>query len=122
MRYLFIVLGGGIGALLRYFSSRGIEALVKSPFPAGTLLVNALGSLAAGFLFGVFENRIVPPGLRLLLITGFLGGFTTFSSYSLETARLFSGGQFSAALINIILSNALCLCLTLLGLGIGRMV
>jgi CrcB protein len=120
MNYIAILLGGGIGALLRYLSSQGIGALIKIPFPAGTLFVNAAGSLLIGFLFGLFESRAVPAGLRLFLITGFLGGFTTFSSYSLETVRLFSDGRISAALINIGLSNVLCLALTLLGLGISK--
>jgi CrcB protein len=122
MDCLLVILGGGAGALLRYLSSQGIAALVKSSFPAGTLLVNAAGSLAIGFIFGLFESRAAPPALRLLLVTGFLGGFTTFSSYSLETARLFLAGQISTALITITLSNALCLGLTLFGLGLSRLV
>jgi CrcB protein len=120
MNYVCVIVGGGIGALLRYLSSRGIGALVKTPFPAATLVVNAAGAFIIGFLFGLFESRAVPQGVRLLLITGFLGGFTTFSSYSLETARLFADGRFAPALINIGLHNLLCLGLTLLGLGISR--
>jgi CrcB protein len=120
MHYFFIILGGGIGALLRYLSTQSIGTLVKMSFPAGTLVANAAGAFIIGFLFGLFESRAVPQGVRLLLITGFLGGFTTFSSYSLETARLFAEGRFAPALINIGLHNVLCLGLALLGLGISQ--
>ena len=122
MNIVLVILGGGAGAALRYLATQGIGALLKTSFPAGTLFVNALGSLAIGFLFGLFESRAIPPGLRPLLVTGFLGGFTTFSSYSIETVRLFSGGEFLAALVNIGISNALCLALALLGLGLSRLV
>jgi CrcB protein len=120
MQYLSVLAGGAIGALLRYLSTQGISALVKAPFPAGTLLVNVIGSLVIGFLFGAFETRAVPAGLRLFLITGFLGGYTTFSSYSLETVRLFLAGSISTAFINIALNNLLCLGFTFLGLGLSQ--
>ena len=122
MCYLFIVIGGGLGALLRAIVVQGIGTLVKTSFPPGTLCVNTVGALLIGFLFGLFENRAVPLGLRPLLITGFLGGFTTFSSYSLETARLLADNHISSALLNIALNNVLCLVCTLLGLGISRLV
>jgi CrcB protein len=121
MNIVFVILGGGLGALLRYLASQGIGRCL-APFPAATLLVNAAGSLLIGLLFGLFENKAIPPALRLLFITGFLGGFTTFSSYSLETVWLFSNGQYQAALLNIGLNNVLCLALTLLGLGLSRLV
>jgi CrcB protein len=116
MNIVLVILGGGAGAALRYLTTEGIGSLLKTSFPAGTLFVNALGSLLIGFLVGLFESRAVPPELRPLLVSGFLGGFTTFSSYSIETVRLFSGGAFLAALVNIGLGNALCLALALLGL------
>ncbi|WP_041611216.1 fluoride efflux transporter CrcB [Treponema primitia] len=120
MQYLSVLAGGAMGALLRYLSTQGISGLIKTPFPAGTLLVNMIGSLVIGFLFGVFETRAVPAGLRLFLITGFLGGYTTFSSYSLETVRLFLAGNISAAFINLALNNLLCLGFTFLGLGLSQ--
>jgi CrcB protein len=121
MNCLSVLAGGAAGALLRYLSAQGINAVVKISFPAGTLLVNALGSLIIGFLFGAFEIRAVPANLRLFLITGFLGGFTTFSSYSLETVRLFLEGSVSAALVNMGLNNILCLSLALTGLSLSRL-
>jgi CrcB protein len=119
MNYLVVFLGGGLGAGLRYLSTQGISAVFKPPFPLGTLAVNAVGSPIIGFLFGAFEIRAVPANLRLFLITGFLGGYTTFSSYSLETVRLFMAGSIPAALVNLGLNNLLCLSMTLAGLGLS---
>ncbi|GHV90675.1 hypothetical protein AGMMS50268_11780 [Spirochaetia bacterium] len=121
MNYLLVILGGGIGAVLRYLSTQGLGALIKTPFPAGTLAVNAAGALVIGFLFSIFETHAVPAGLRLFLITGFLGGYTTFSSYSLETARLMLEGNIPMALLNLLLNNGICLLFVVLGLGAGRL-
>jgi CrcB protein len=121
MNYLFIILGGGIGAVLRYLSTQTITALIKTPFPAGTLAVNAAGALAIGFLFSIFEAHAVPAGLRLFLITGFLGGYTTFSAYSLETARLMLEGNLPMALLNLLLNNGVCLLFVVLGMGAGKL-
>ncbi|GHV77918.1 putative fluoride ion transporter CrcB [Spirochaetia bacterium] len=121
MNYLWVFLGGGLGAGLRYLSVQGVGAVFKPSFPLGTLAVNAAGSLIIGFLFGAFEIRAVPANLRLFLITGFLGGYTTFSSYSLETVRLFMAGSVPAALVNLALNNLLCLSMTLAGLGLSRL-
>ncbi|GHV55964.1 putative fluoride ion transporter CrcB [Spirochaetia bacterium] len=121
MNYLFVILGGGIGAVLRYLSTQGITALAKVPFPAGTLAVNVVGALIIGFLFSLFEARAVPVGLRLFLITGFLGGYTTFSSYSLETARLMLEGNIPMALLNLLLNNGVCLLFVVLGISAGKL-
>ncbi|MDR0723049.1 MAG: fluoride efflux transporter CrcB, partial [Treponema sp.] len=97
MPYLAVLIGGGLGAAARYGSSQLVNAVWVRPFPLGTFCVNALGSFIIGFLFQTFESARIPTEisgeLRLLLITGFLGGYTTFSSYALETLRLFSAGQ-----------------------------
>jgi CrcB protein len=121
MNYVLVILGGGIGAALRYLSAQALAALVKTPFPAGTLAVNAAGSLAIGFLFSLFEAHAVPMGLRLFLITGFLGGYTTFSAYSLETARLMLEGNIPLALLNLLANNGVCLLFAVLGMGAGRL-
>ena len=121
MNYLFVLLGGGVGAVLRYLSTQSITAFIKTPFPAGTLAVNALGALVIGFLFSLFEAHAVPAGLRLFLITGFLGGYTTFSSYSLETARLMLEGNIPMALLNLLLNNGVCLLFVVLGMGAGKL-
>jgi CrcB protein len=74
-----------------------------------------------GFLFSAFESHTVPAGLRLFLITGFLGGYTTFSAYSLETARAFLAGNIPQALIIMALNNGLCLVFVLLGMWAGKL-
>jgi CrcB protein len=73
-----------------------------------------------GFLFQTFESSRIPGELRLFLITGFLGGYTTFSSYALETIRLFPEGQIKQALLNIIVNNLAALVLAGLGIGLSK--
>ncbi|MDR3237808.1 MAG: fluoride efflux transporter CrcB [Spirochaetia bacterium] len=122
MQFLYVLAGGGIGALLRYASSQYITSLLGTAFPFATLCVNAAGALAAGFLFSVFQMLLVPSALRLFLVSGFLGGFTTFSAYSLETANAFLEGNAQRALLNILLNNALCIISVLLGIFAGRLI
>ena len=120
MKYLFVVFGGGIGALLRYLSAEFIKKVFETPLPAGTFTVNVVGSLLIGFLFTVFEARLLPDQFRLFMITGFLGGYTTFSAYSLETARYLLNGEARLALANVMLSNILCVAATVAGVKLGK--
>ena len=105
VRDLLLVAGGGAaGSVLRYLVS-GVAQRVLVPgagtlatFPAGTLVVNVTGSLLIGLLAGLAESRAVfGPEVRLLLVTGFLGGYTTFSAFSLETLLLLRAGQTATA-------------------------
>jgi CrcB protein len=120
MKYIFIALGGGIGALLRYLSIEFIKKILKTPFPAGTLTVNMIGSLLIGFLFTIFETRLLPHELRLFVVTGFLGGYTTFSTYSLETAQNLLNGNTKLAFANILLSSLVCIAFTLAGMKLAK--
>ena len=126
MRYLCVFIGGGAGAVTRYLATLCANQLASArgflDVPAGTLLVNTVGALIIGFLAAFFDARAVPPAFRLLFITGFLGGFTTFSTYSLETAQLFLNGSVKHALLNITLHNGLCLLCTVLGIYLGKKV
>ncbi|MDR2393898.1 MAG: fluoride efflux transporter CrcB [Treponema sp.] len=115
-----VIIGGGIGAAARYGSNQLVLSLWRGPFPLGTLCVNALGSLLIGFLFQIFESQKVPGELRLFFITGFLGGYTTFSSYAVETLRLFSAGQLKQALLNVLTNNLGAMVLVAMGMWLSK--
>ena len=100
--FLWVFLGGGLGSVLRYLLS--YFCLTRFPaFPWGTLLVNLLGSMAAGALLGRFPAAGYP-AWKLFLLTGLLGGFTTFSAFSLETLNLWVSQQRIPALYNLLLN------------------
>lgn len=107
--YLAIGLGGGLGACSRYALSLLFTQRLVSNFPWPTLLVNLLGGLAIGVLFVVLQEKFAADTwLKPLLITGFLGGLTTFSTFSLETVQLLQTGQFLFAFLYSVLSVILC--------------
>lgn len=122
MQQLLAIAGGGaLGAVLRFLMSSHIYRLFGRDFPYGTLAVNILGS----FLMGIFFIFIIERGMlsaewRSIIIVGFLGAFTTFSTFSIETLTLLESGELSRAVLNIFLSVALCLAATWLGLLMGR--
>lgn len=120
MNLVYVALGGSLGAIARYIVSVSINLSVNRDLPYGTLFVNTTGSFAIGFLFAVFERTGLPADLKLLLVTGFLGAYTTFSSYSLETVNLALNGKFLLAASNFCLNNLLCLALTVIGIKAGR--
>ena len=89
---LLVGLGGGVGSILRYLTSVVATKYFQSNFPLGTFAVNVLGCLIIGILIGLFDKQqLANPDLRLLFITGFCGGFTTFSAASVEAAQLVLG-------------------------------
>ncbi|RMG56933.1 MAG: fluoride efflux transporter CrcB [Gammaproteobacteria bacterium] len=117
----FIALGGALGAVSRFLVSNGVYALLGRGFPWGTLAVNMLGSLAMGVLAILLLERItVSSELRGLLLVGFLGAFTTFSTFSIETLNLIEEGALMRAGLNAVLSVVLCLAAAWLGVFIGR--
>lgn len=105
---LGVAAGGAVGTLARFLVSRGVQGATGATFPLGTLLVNVLGCLAIGFLAErLSEVVLVREEVRLALLVGVMGGFTTFSSYGWETLRLLTSGHVAAALANVLLSNVL---------------
>ncbi len=115
VRLLYVFIGGGIGALLRYLLSAVIQKQSASLFPYGTLVVNLIGALFIGFLWELFLRITVSTNIRVLIFMGIIGAFTTFSTFSLETFNLLRDGQYISALINVILNNVFCITLVFAG-------
>lgn len=118
---LAIAAGGSIGAVLRYLMSAGVHNWLGRGFPYGTLTVNVVGSLAMGLLYELFLQRLsVSPEIRAVLLVGFLGAFTTFSTFSIETINLIEQGFLIKAITNVLLSVVLCILAAWCGLQIVR--
>lgn len=102
---LLVGLGGGIGSILRYLTSLLVSKQVSSVFPWGTFAVNIIGCLLAGIILGVLERQqVLNSDLKILLITGFCGGYTTFSAFSIENIHLLQNGHPLTALLYILIS------------------
>jgi CrcB protein len=112
---LAIMLGGGLGALTRYGVSRGVEKLITLNFPLETLTANLLGCLLIGFFWCYFDRVHISHEFRLFLFTGFLGGFTTFSTFGRESVQLLKAGEPLQAFSYIMVSNVLGISMVILG-------
>ena len=107
-KVVLIFIGSGVGGVLRYVVAGWSQRLANGSFPIGTLLVNVSGCLVVGFLAAALAGRVlVREELRLALLIGLLGGYTTFSTFGLETFALLNAGQKWPALLNIISSIVL---------------
>ncbi len=118
-----ILFGGAVGALLRFLVSSGVYQWLGRDFPYGTLAVNLIGSFLIGLLSeGLLAEPVgkLAAAYRPALLVGFLGAFTTFSTFSLETLTLIEQGQFVRALTNVMVSVLLCLAAVALGVILGR--
>jgi CrcB protein len=122
LRTILVGLGGLIGSLARYWLAGVVQQLNGSEFPMGTLAVNVLGSFVIGLVFALsLERGLINANLRLLLTTGFCGGFTTMSTFSFETLALLRDGSTAAALGNIGATLIICLAAVWLGDFTARM-
>jgi CrcB protein len=124
MPYLLVLIGGAIGSVARYGAGRASSALFGLALPWGTLFVNLFGGFAMGVLAGVLARGQAGAGegLRLFLAVGVLGGFTTFSSFSLETVLMIQRGQTVLALGYALASAVGAISLLFAGLAVARMI
>jgi fluoride exporter len=119
--FLAISVAAIVGANLRYLLSRVAARQLGPVFPYGTLFINVIGSFIVGFfIIWTTERVLIDPRWRLLVVIGFCGSFTTFSSYAFETMSYFEQGQWGLMFVNILSNNILCLGAALAGMALGR--
>ena len=122
--YLAVATGGALGSVARFWLTGAMTALTGPRFPWGTLLINVVGSCVIGIVAGVSltPDRVgLHPDLRIFLMTGVCGGFTTFSAFSLQTLELIESGELLAASGYILASVILCLVFVWVGWKLGRL-
>jgi CrcB protein len=110
-----IAIGGAAGSVLRYLLGRGVQRVFHTGFPVGTLTVNLIGCIVIGVLAKHFMNDETAPVLRAALMVGVCGGFTTFSTFTLETMGLVAAGDWARASLYVVMSVAACLAGTFIG-------
>lgn len=116
-----LIIGGATGTIARYALSGAVYRICGTNFPHGTLIVNLTGCLIVGFLASLSENKfLIGPSLRLLLMIGFCGAFTTFSTFILESANLIKDGETLKAFLNVILSVVIGFIVFRIGILIGE--
>jgi len=116
---LMIAAGGALGAISRYGLSQLAINLFGKGFPFGTLIANFVGSLLMGLLFSLIDNGTLAPQVRIAVGVGFLGAFTTFSTFSLDTVLMIQNGEIQKALFNVLFNVGLCLMAVFIGLWLG---
>ena len=117
----YIALCGALGCLARYFLSGWVYAVLGRGFPYGTLAVNIIGAFLIGLVMEFsIRSALISPTLRTAIAIGFLGGLTTFSTFSFETFRLLEEGAFLIAVGNVLLSVVSCLACTWVGIMVAR--
>ena len=121
--FLFVCLGGAVGTAARYLLGVSIQAAFGPTFPVGTLCVNLIGSFLISMLMYLGVDRgLISTNLRIVLCTGVMGGFTTYSSFNFETMRLWQQGSVLLGFLNIGATLVGCLITGFLGLLAGRLI
>ena len=121
MKILYLGIFGGFGCVARYLVSGWVYDLSGKALPYGTLAVNVVGSLLLGLIMeGSLRSTLLSPELRFGLTVGFMGGFTTFSTFSYETVRLLEEGSLVAAGANVLLNVIVCIVAALIGIYLAR--
>jgi fluoride exporter len=121
LQLLYIAVGGAIGAVLRFLISGLAYDIFGQDFPWGTMVVNMTGCFLIGFLVQMFESMTISPNMRMLVLVGGLGAFTTFSTYALESVNLLRDGQLPVALLNIAASTLLGILFVFLGMALANL-
>jgi CrcB protein len=116
----FIAIGGAVGSILRFLVSQIVSKFWTGNFPLATFIVNVLGCLMIGFFVGITTKNNLDNGLKWLLITGLCGGFTTFSTFSMENITLLQNNHFTTAFIYIISSVIISILSVWLGLFLSK--
>jgi fluoride exporter len=116
---LWVALAGGLGAVARFVVDGLVRTRVSATFPVGTVLINVSGSFVLGLVSGLVLGHAAPDGLRLVVGTGFLGGYTTFSTASFETVRLVEQRRVGLALVNAAGTLVVTVCVAAAGLWLG---
>lgn len=118
---ILIAVAGLLGTLLRYWLSGFVARQYGETFPWGTMAVNLIGCLLTGTMFFLTETRvIVHPTVRMVILIGLLGGFTTFSAYGLQTFSLLRDGELGLAILNVVTSNTLGLVMVWVGYLVAK--
>jgi fluoride exporter len=121
VNFVVVSLGALVGANLRYIFSRYAAKILGPVFPYGTLIINISGSFIVGwFMIWTTERVLVDPRWRLLVVVGFCGGFTTFSSYAFESMAYFEQGQWLLMTVNVFANNLLCMAAAIAGMALAR--
>ncbi len=120
MQLVAIGVGGAIGAVLRFVISGIAYNLLGQNFPWGTLVVNMIGCFLIGLFAQLFEEIAISPNLRVLVLVGGLGAFTTFSTYALENVNLLRDGEFGLAFLDVVVSTVLGVVFVFLGMALAN--
>ena len=122
-KLLSVAIGGAAGALARYGTVVAYQRFAPSTFPLAILTVNVLGSLLFGLIWAYAEDRDwISENMRLLVLTGFLGSFTTFSTFAFDEAMFIRSGSWAIFVANLLISNAAALTAVFIGFRVGKLI
>ena len=120
LKFVLLLVGGALVSLSRYLVSGITHKYISGTFPWGTLMVNATGALIIGICWGLFELKDISPQTRMFVFIGFLGGYTTFSTFALETMNLVRDGDIKRAAFNMLANNLLAIVLVFAGYFLSK--
>ncbi len=122
LQIVLIAVGGSLGCVARYGMSTVVYAVTPGVYPWGTLFVNLSGSFLIGVFSELFETALIPSEWRSLITIGFIGGYTTFSTYALETLNLIREGEMQYATLNVLVSTVVGILFVALGIESSRVI